>query len=659
MRIAIAQMRVRAQNITLNLAEFREYISAARLQGAELLVCPEMCLPGYLVGDSWERRGFLLDIMDAHSAISDMCQEAGIAVVFGSLGTDPSRNNEDGRIRKFNALFVNNKGTYAAHNELALPFFPKTLSPNYREFDDSRHYFDLRKLWAEKTFTGNSNAQPAAQHSAQHSALPLCLVTLNGTKIGLTLCEDGWDKDYAHSPLLNLAQAGCDLLINASCSPFTEGKRKRRLELFSQKSAALKKPLLYVNCVGAQNVGKTVYGFDGSSLAFNSKGEQIFEGSFFEEELAIFDFEPATGELTFVKSNHHKQPNAEGKKVTAQIPHEPIFEKQRCLEHVLQCLCEEWKIARVVVGLSGGIDSALSAVIMARVLGPENVYCVNMPSRFNSQNTQNSALELATALGSPYLIAPIEPSLEVTLNQFQLFAQTSGFETLNTSGVVFENMQARDRGARLLAGLASALGAVFTCNANKSETVVGYSTLYGDLAGFLCPIADLWKHEVYAMALHYNKEIFQREVIPRAIFDVVPSAELSATQDVDKGMGDPLIYPYHDFLFRSWVEPWNRLCPRDILELYINGQVEQTIGCEQGLVAKLFPTAASFIADLERWWNCYTGMAPFKRVQAPPIIAVSRRAFGFDHRECVGPIDFGEKYRSLKEQLLSTKNQRT
>ena len=149
-----------------------------------------------------------------------------------------------------------------------------------------------------------------------------------------------------------------------------------------------------------------------------------------------------------------------------------------------------------------------------------------------------------------------------------------------------------------------------------------------------------------------NKEIYKREVIPQETIDIVPSAELSDAQDVDKGQGDPLIYPYHDFLFRSFVERWQKATPQDILEWYANGTLEKEIGCASGLVGKHFPTPQDFIADLERWWNQFSGLAVAKRIQAPPILAVSRRAFGFDHRESQNGPYYTKKYKALKAKLL-------
>jgi len=225
---------------------------------------------------------------------------------------------------------------------------------------------------------------------------------------------------------------------------------------------------------------------------------------------------------------------------------------------------------------------------------------------------------------------------------------------ISLAGFVMENVQARDRSSRILAALAAAFGGVFTCNANKAELTVGYSTLYGDLGGFLALIGDLWKGEVYALGRYLNDEVFGREAIPEGIFNVVPSAELGAHQSVDEGKGDPLIYPYHDRLFFSWVQRWNRATPEEILEWYAAGTLNSELGLDLSVadVYRLFPDAQGFVRDLERWWNLYNGIAVAKRVQAPPILAISSRAFGFDHRESLGAPFYSVRYREMRERLL-------
>ncbi|MBR3458543.1 MAG: NAD(+) synthase, partial [Selenomonadaceae bacterium] len=273
-----------------------------------------------------------------------------------------------------------------------------------------------------------------------------------------------------------------------------------------------------------------------------------------------------------------------------------------------------------------------------------------------SETTKGLSQKLAENLGCHYTIIPIQYSVEHTIEQLETapieFLKSHTMTHLKVSSFVAENIQARDRSARVLAAVAAAFGGGFTCNANKAETTVGYSTLYGDQSGFLAAMADLWKYQVYELARYLNNEIYRKEAIPQGIIDIVPSAELSENQNVDEGKGDPIKYPYHDFLFRAFVERWQKATPQDILEWYMEGTLEEKIGCEADLVKEFFPTVADFIADLERWWNLFTGMAIAKRIQAPPVLAISRRAFGFDHREAQNGPYYTMKYRELKETLL-------
>jgi NAD+ synthase (glutamine-hydrolysing) len=280
-----------------------------------------------------------------------------------------------------------------------------------------------------------------------------------------------------------------------------------------------------------------------------------------------------------------------------------------------------------------------------------------MPSVFNSQTTRSLAARLAKNLGCLFTVMPIQESVDYTAAQI---AQTpvvelkSGREFhIPVTPFVLENIQARDRSTRILAGLAAAIGAGISCNSNKSEMTVGYSTLYGDLAGFFAVLGDLWKHQVYALAEYLNEQVFEQEVIPREIIDLVPSAELSPEQAVDEGKGDPIVYPYHDYLFRAFMEHRKRVTPEDLLMWYVQGVLEEKIGCKRGLVKQLFPEPRNFVIDLERWWKLYIGMGIAKRIQAPPVLAVSRRAYGLAHREAQNTLYFTAGYLALKNKLLN------
>jgi NAD+ synthase (glutamine-hydrolysing) len=313
-------------------------------------------------------------------------------------------------------------------------------------------------------------------------------------------------------------------------------------------------------------------------------------------------------------------------------------------------------VKRVVIGVSGGVDSSVAASLYRELLPPENLLLVSMPGPFTSSQTRRLTDELAANLDSLYAELPIHESVDLTRNRLHGLAvrNPSGTleRTLEVTEAVLENVQARDRSSRVLAAVASAFGGVFTCNANKSEATVGYTTLYGDLGGYFANLADLWKTEIYELARYLNRDVFRRNAIPEGTLSLVPSAELSPAQDVNEGKGDPLVYPYHDRLFASWVEAWNRVTPEEILEWYEAGTLETRIGY-QGRVADVFPDARAFVSDLERWWGLYQGMGVAKRIQAPPILAIKRRAFGFDHRESQMGVRYTRRYQALKDALLS------
>jgi NAD+ synthase (glutamine-hydrolysing) len=260
--------------------------------------------------------------------------------------------------------------------------------------------------------------------------------------------------------------------------------------------------------------------------------------------------------------------------------------------------------------------------LLVEALGKEKILGVNMPSKFNSDLTKNLAQRLAINLDIDYKIIPIQDGVDLTIEQLK----ENNFEI---NEITKENIQARDRGSRILAGVAACVGGVIINNSNKTEMALGYTTLYGDMNGAICPLADLYKSEVYRLAKYIN-EINRKEIIPKEIFEIVPSAELSNKQDITKGRGDPILYLYHDKLVRAFVE--FRKDPSEILDWYDNGMIEEEMKLNKGLINKYFKNRSEFKKDLEEKWKLYK-LNYFKRIQAPPIIAVSRRAFGFDLRE--------------------------
>ena len=453
--------------------------------------------------------------------------------------------------------------------------------------------------------------------------------------------RDGVLREVAHSPLHGTGNTFAPLLyelpneniiLAADVSPFPICFGVRTL---AETAREKHKSILYVNTLGLQDKGKTIYTFAGRAQVFNAAGERILMSPAYTEGVTVID----TEHLPPVLTSHSEKPIA------------PIH---RMLRYAVQEFLARIHMERVVIGISGGIDSAVAAALYVDAIGADKVLLVNMPSRFNSATTKGLAAQLAENLGCRHMIVPIEESVAHTVDQLTtvpiMGKCAAEGEHLAISSFVRENMQARDRSGRVLSAVAAAWGAGFTCNANKAESTVGYATLYGDQAGFLSALADLWKYQVYDLARYLNDSVYGREVVPQGIIDIVPSAELSDAQNVDEGKGEPIRYPYHDYLFRAFAE--NNETPEEILEYYAKNALEAHIGCKKGLVAEYFPTAADFIADLERWWGLYTGMAVAKRIQSPPLLSVSGRAYGSDHPESqIGSYET-IRYRALKEKLL-------
>ena len=618
-KIALAQIEVIPGRPDLNAKKMLDYIQEARKSAADMILFPEMSIPGYLLGDTWEQPSFLRDC--EHWGSKVIAASESLCVLFGNVAVDWNKTGDDGRVRKYNAFFAAQNGKLIGGENFPYPFRIKTLQPNYREFDDDRHFYSLRKLALELGKSVQSLLQPIT-------------ISIRGRllQLGCILCEDGWSDDYSIKPVAELHRNGpVDLFVNLSSSPFTLGKNNKRHRVFPQQILETGVPLIYVNNVGIQNNGKTIYTFDGCSTAYNRHGKTALHCPAFEEQLAFFSLSDMVGDDITTESDNPDDHNIDS-----------IY---ACLHYGIKSFLRQAAIERIVIGVSGGIDSAVAAALFARVLGPQQVLLVNMPSNFNSQTTISLAKTLADNLGCNYISIPINESVALTVRQMEE-------ANLPLSSFMRENVQARDRSSRILAAAAAGFGGAFTCNANKSEMTVGYCTLYGDESGCLAALADLWKFQVYELGRYLNDHVFQKQVIPAEVFSIVPSAELSHDQDVDAGKGDPLVYPYHDFLFRAFVERWQRATPEDILHWYAEGELERNIGCAPGLTGKIFSSHGAFIQDLERWWQLYTGMGVAKRIQAPPVLAVSRRAFGFDHREAQNRVHYTQGYLELKSILL-------
>ncbi len=305
---------------------------------------------------------------------------------------------------------------------------------------------------------------------------------------------------------------------------------------------------------------------------------------------------------------------------------------------------------RYLIGVSGGIDSSVVACLLAEACGPERVFAVNMPTRFNADVTQDNARQLCGKLGVDYLSCPIDELYERLAEKIKgtRFTRDKGDYTR----LVDENLQARIRGADILAGLAAKHGLVFTNNGNKTEVALGYATLYGDVNGAIAPIADLYKTQIYALARYLNEKVYGKEVIPENLLDgsIVPSAELSDAQDVTRGLGDPIKYGYHDALLRQMIE--YRHHPADVLAWFLDGTLLDALEWKNlDRFRGYFSDSRSWLEDLE-WVARQMHINYFKRIQAPPIIVVSKRAFGFDLRESQLPEYTPRVYGERRKRVL-------
>ena len=625
-KIICGQMPVVAGRPDINFKKICEIIEASKKEGADLLCLPEMCVSGYLIGDLWEQQAFLDDVAYYNEEIIKASDE--MAILFGTVCFEKSKRNEDGRIRMYNAAYAAQYGK-AVGGYLGRNFVIKNSQPNYREFDDARHFYSLQKLCAEE-FEPVTEALEPIKLNIHGEVLP----------VGLMICEDGWTENYFYNVPKILAENGSKLLVNLSCSPFSLGKNRKRNRLFSAQARENGVPLAYCNCVGIQNNGKNVFTLDGCTSIYKKDGRLCTSAEVYSESLVSFTYDD--GELSSDQPLGYSPPITEA--------------TYKALHYGTKLFLEECGIKRMTIGLSGGIDSAVTAAMYVDILGPENVLLINMPSEFNSEATKSLAQSMAQKLGTNYAIVPIQKSFEHTVEQLEstpiINYGTGKKLKLNLTELVKENIQARDRGARILAAASAAFGGAFSCNSNKSEITVGYATFYGDICGAVAMIGDLWKHQVYALGRYLNENVFQREVIPEEIFNIRPSAELNPNQTVGKG-GDPLIYPYHDYLFSSFVESWHKAGPADILRWYAEGVLAEKLGCDEKIIAESFPTTESFINDLERWWKLFAGFSVAKRIQAPPIISITKRSYGYDHREAQLSPYFTREYCMLKEQLLN------
>lgn len=727
-RIAFGQIQVHPGDPATNFQSMIHAIDYAKAVSTDILIFPELCLSGYMVGDLWDQLPFINDCLYYGEELVKATANTNLTIIFGNVGIDERLRNLDGSLRKYNALYVASKGQLISNPSQPYPFTIKTLLPCYRYFNEPRHFTSANIVAKERNLPLSDINQP------------LTICTRQGAfTIAPVICEDSWDTHYPDCPTSLMVESAkakgqhIDLIVNCSSSPYTIHKQEQRHTLFSAQAKQYNTPIAYTNHVGIQNNGKNICIYDGCSTLYDVNGSVVEKIPAFENTVRptllkdtlwqpISSSNSTTNHIehpkddilsTHLKINktnttydaHHTDDTHSTNEPYATTPaYIPTLFK--ALQYGICQFLAQTGIKNIVIGASGGIDSAFNAALYSTVLPPENLYLVNMPSRYNSDMTKDLAYQLAQNIGCHYGVFPIEEGVNDTIAQLE--GQTFTKSPLKTSSHVHkhtpaddatisnsttdticesqqtttnhteqthvdtdldtitflqlstlakENIQARDRSSRILAGIASAVNGAFTCNGNKTEFTVGYATMYGDLAGFLAVTGDVWKTDVYALACYMNKHIFKREVIPQGSIDVVPSAELSDAQDVTQGLGDPLRYEYHDCLFRAFVEgtphtlPHQRLTPEDILCAYEKGTLEHLLGLSHP-VSHYFTSTDQFINDLERWWKSFNGLAVAKRIQSPPLFLVSERAFGTDLSESQLKPYFSRTYHIIKERVL-------
>ena len=657
-RIAFGQIQVHPGDPATNFQSMMQAIDYAKAVSTDILIFPELCLSGYMVGDLWDQVPFINDCLYYGDEIVKATTNTNLTIIFGNVGIDKNLRNLDGSLRKYNALYVASKGQLISNPSQPYPFTIKTLLPCYRYFNEPRYFTSANVVAKERHLSLSDINQP------------LTISTRQGDfTIAPVICEDSWDTHYPDCPtnlMLESAKAKgqhIDLIVNCSSSPYTVHKQEHRHALFSAQAKRYNTPIAYTNHVGIQNNGKNICIYDGCSTLYDVNGSVVEEVPAFENTVRP----TLLKDTLWQPLSHSNTSHIEESKDNTTSTYIPTLFK--ALQYGIRQFLTQTGIKKIVIGASGGIDSALNAALYSTVLPSENLYLVNMPSRYNSDMTKDLAYQLAQNIGCHYGVFPIEKGVNATIEQLKNTSFTNYGTQCNTEGesnttsflqlstLAKENIQARDRSSRILAGIASAVNGAFTCNGNKTEFTVGYATMYGDLAGFLAVTGDVWKTDVYALARYMNEYIFKREVIPQGSIDVVPSAELSDAQDVTQGLGDPLQYEYHDCLFRALVEgtphtlPHQRLTPEDILCAYEKGTLEHLLGLSHP-VSHYFTSTDQFINDLERWWKSFNGLAVAKRIQSPPLFLVSERAFGTDLSESQLKPYFSRTYHIIKERVL-------
>jgi NAD+ synthase (glutamine-hydrolysing) len=499
--------------------------------GADVVMVPELAVTGYPPRDLLDRNYFIDAAQEIKKALAEMTGDT--TLIFGC----PVRTESWCGKPLHNAAIIARNGTILLEQH-------KVLLPTYDVFDELR-YFEPGK-----------NVQ---------------CVEIAGRRVGVSICEDFWFDDeafgtklYCRNPVDELARQGAEIFLNISASPFNAGKRRSRWELFSKIAHRYDAPLVYVNQVG----GNDELLFDGSSIVFDKTGQTIFCAPAFEQHGSLVQLQGSPCEMVLAIGEEE--------------------EIGRALILGLRDYIRKCGFKDVVVGLSGGIDSALTAAIAVEALGPEHVTGIAMPSQFSSQHSVDDARQLAENLGIAFHIVPIADLYQPYEGAIDTLFNEKKFDTTN------ENIQARIRG-NLLMAWSNRTGAMVVTTGNKSELAVGYCTLYGDMAGGLALLGDVYKTMVYRVSRWFNRE---RELIPESTLTKAPSAELRPNQT------DQDTLPPYDVL-------------DGILKLYIEEFMEvdeiAARGFDRDLVARILK-----LVDTNE----------FKRQQAAPTLRVSQKAFG-------------------------------
>ena len=561
MRLALAQINTVVGDLDGNVARIVGRLREARNAGADLVLFPELAITGYPPEDLLFRPGFL---REARRAVEQVAAETtDIAALVGVPWLDRD---------------LYNGCAICADGELKA-VYPKRFLPNYGVFDEVRYFQPGREMY---------------------------LLRMGEALIGPTVCEDIWQPG---PPATDLALAGALVIANISASPFHVGKGLEREEMLITRARDNACWVVLVNAVGGQD--ELI--FDGHSVVIDEEGEVVARAPSFEEALLVVDIDVSTAiarRLVDARrralASEREIPNPPvidlGELRTQDTPVKPFVaepldeleQMRRALELGLFDYVEKNGFREIVVGVSGGIDSALTAALAVEALGPERVHCVSMPSRYSSEETRQDAERLAKNLGTSFLEIPID-------SIFQAFAKALApvFGDRKTD-ITEENLQARIRGTMLMA-LSNKFGWLVVATGNKSELSVGYSTLYGDMAGGFALLKDVFKTDVFRLARHLNERT-GRELIPESIIDRAPSAELREDQKDEDSLPP---YAALDKVLEAYVEE-----DRSQEEL-------TTDGFDQDVVDRA-------IALIDR--------AEYKRRQAPPGVKLRPKAFGRDRR---------------------------